>query len=179
VASDGERIALERIAKEADDRVGYLDLGMLGLTDLPAELFELKHIRGLNLGSAWRDGSGESWLAARDLGANNVASSLEKLTNLPDLRELWLRQVALITLRGLTGLDSLETIDFSEAEVHDLAPLAGSRRFSRSTVRERRSATSRRSLAYERSGRSLVGKRRSATSRRSPASRRSSRSIAA
>ena len=57
VASDGERIALERIAKEADERTGYLDLGMLGLTDLPAELFELKHLRGLNLGSAWRDGS--------------------------------------------------------------------------------------------------------------------------
>ena len=32
-ASDGQRVALERIAKEADERTGFLDLGMLGLTE--------------------------------------------------------------------------------------------------------------------------------------------------
>jgi internalin A len=92
-ASDGERIALERIAKEAEERTGFLDLGMLGLTELPAELFKLKHLRALNLGTRWWDGSVQWREAPGRLGRNQVASSLGKLVDLPDLRELWLREV--------------------------------------------------------------------------------------
>jgi hypothetical protein len=58
-APEGERIALERIAKEADERTGFLDLGSLGLTELPAELFKLEHLRDVSLGDGWRDASGE------------------------------------------------------------------------------------------------------------------------
>ncbi len=49
---DGESIARQRIAEEAERRTGFLDLGGLGLTTLPPGLFELRHLRGLNLGSA-------------------------------------------------------------------------------------------------------------------------------
>jgi len=34
-AFDGEKIARERIAQEAERRTGFLDLGGLGLTTLP------------------------------------------------------------------------------------------------------------------------------------------------
>ena len=42
---DGERIARERTAQEAERRTGFLDLSRLGLTDLPAELFALTLVR--------------------------------------------------------------------------------------------------------------------------------------
>ena len=63
-ASEGERIARERIAREAVERTGVLDLGRLNLTELPAELFGLKHLRSLNLGSGGRDSS-SMWARSR------------------------------------------------------------------------------------------------------------------
>ena len=42
---DGLVIARERIAKEAAERTGFLDLGQLGLTSLPEKLFALTHLR--------------------------------------------------------------------------------------------------------------------------------------
>jgi hypothetical protein len=39
---DGRAIAWERIAKEAEENTGFLDLGKLGLAELPDELFRLK-----------------------------------------------------------------------------------------------------------------------------------------
>ena len=124
-ASEGERIALERIAKEADERTGFLDLGVLGLTELPAELFQLKHLRGLNLGRVWRDASGQWQWAPTDLGHNQVAPALEKLADLSDLRELWLRQMDVASLPILPGLERLQSIYCSGTQVSDLAPLAG------------------------------------------------------
>jgi internalin A len=53
---DGLRIARERIATEAMQRTGFLDLGQLGLVELPSELFKLQHLLRLNLG---RHRSGE------------------------------------------------------------------------------------------------------------------------
>jgi hypothetical protein len=48
--TEGERIALERIAEEAEARTGFLDLGRLGVKALPEALFALKHLARLNLG---------------------------------------------------------------------------------------------------------------------------------
>ena len=53
---DGLAIARERIAQEREERTGYLDLGMLGLTALPEELFELQHLQALNLGRPFGEG---------------------------------------------------------------------------------------------------------------------------
>jgi len=44
---DGLTIARQRIAHEAEAQTGFLDLGMLGLTELPEEIFRLKHLRRL------------------------------------------------------------------------------------------------------------------------------------
>jgi hypothetical protein len=43
-------IAQMRIAEEASRRTGGLDLSNLGLASLPEALFDLKHLRVLNLG---------------------------------------------------------------------------------------------------------------------------------
>lgn len=40
---DGHEIALQRIAREAEEKTGTLDLGSLGLTHLPDALFSLTH----------------------------------------------------------------------------------------------------------------------------------------
>jgi hypothetical protein len=45
---EGLAIARSRIAEEKRKQTGFLDLGRLGLTELPEELFELEHLWGLN-----------------------------------------------------------------------------------------------------------------------------------
>ncbi len=47
---DGHSNALQRIAVEARDRTGSLDLRQLGLTELPQTLLQLVHRRSLYLG---------------------------------------------------------------------------------------------------------------------------------
>ena len=49
-STEGHAIAIARIADEKKNRTGFLDLGRLGLTEVPEELFELEHLRGLNWG---------------------------------------------------------------------------------------------------------------------------------
>src|SRR3954470_5453936 len=44
-------IALTRIAEEAERRMGTLDLSNLRLEALPKELFDLRHLRVLDLGN--------------------------------------------------------------------------------------------------------------------------------
>jgi internalin A len=64
---EGLGIALARIADEKKNRTGFLDLGQLGLTEVPEALFELEYLRGLNWGSSWVDEQGEWHEAATDL----------------------------------------------------------------------------------------------------------------
>jgi hypothetical protein len=56
MASDPEglRIAQERIARKRVEKSGFLDLGMLGLEDLPEEIWELEWLEVLVLGSSWQ-----------------------------------------------------------------------------------------------------------------------------
>jgi hypothetical protein len=89
---DGERTANQRIAEEAARQTGFLDLGELCLTVLPAELFRLRHLRVLNLGAGirWKDGSWHeahlSW--TRSAPHNQMSTGLEDLRQLPALRVL-------------------------------------------------------------------------------------------
>ena len=75
---DRATIARERIVREAEEKTGFLDLGRLGLTELPEELFQLKHLRGLNLGAG----------GASELEDNFVEGSLHRLAELGELRRL-------------------------------------------------------------------------------------------
>jgi internalin A len=57
---EGLEIARRLIAEEVVKKTGFLDLGKLGLTELPDELFALAHLRTLNLGSWFYDAEWET-----------------------------------------------------------------------------------------------------------------------
>lgn len=130
---NGLAIARERIAKEAEEKTGALDLGMLGLTELPEELFRLKHLRRLNLGDRYPDAQGNwhhlsKWYgkaSAWVIGENSVGNDIARLGELDDFQSLWLRVRTLSNLAPLAGLSSLELLDCSTARVRDLTPVAG------------------------------------------------------
>ncbi|HTV34011.1 MAG TPA: hypothetical protein VME69_13080 [Methylocella sp.] len=104
---DGWTIALERIAREAEAKTGVLDLGRLGLSALPDELFQLKHLRRLNLGANYFDEEGQ-W------------QDSEKLANLQNLT------CSGTQVRDLAPLEKLanpQSLTCSGTQVCDLAPL--------------------------------------------------------
>lgn len=94
----GWEYALKLIAAEKVARTGKLDLGSLGLTDLPEELFELMHLKQLNLGSAVRDAA-EIWVnSENEYYFNDIGEKLDKLKNLPNLIDLSLENSYLSSL---------------------------------------------------------------------------------
>src|SRR5204862_7328431 len=99
--NDGLTIARERIAEEARVRTGFLDLGVLGLDELPAELFVLTHLRRLNLGDRYFDEAGGYVEAASDIAPNWLDSQLHRLAVLPDLGGLSLSAVTLTSLADI------------------------------------------------------------------------------
>ena len=128
-AFDGERIARQRIAAEAEQRTGFLDLGGLGLTSLPPELFRLTHLRVLNLGNRVRREDG-TWHAAYgswndSVPRNLLAGELSQLAQLPELRTLSLADTPLADLTPLAGLAALQSLECGSTLVNDLTPLAG------------------------------------------------------
>src|SRR5271167_4493918 len=100
-STEGHAIAIARIAGEKKNRTGFLDLGRLGLTEVPEELFELEHLRGLNWGSFWVDEQGEGHFSASHLAPNQHADLL-------------------ITLHRFPGLTLMSV---SDTDVTDLSPL--------------------------------------------------------
>jgi internalin A len=121
---DGPGIARERIAEEARARTGFLDLGMLGLEELPAELFALAHLRRLNLGNGLYDLL-EGWLPARSgIAPNRLDAGLARLAMLSDLVALSVGGTALTTLAGIPWLGALRSFLCSGTQVSDLTPLA-------------------------------------------------------
>jgi internalin A len=120
---DGLTIARERIAREAEENTGFLDLGALGLKELPEELFALKHLRGLNLGMRYVDEEGKKRWSTPDLGRNSVAALLRRLAGLGELQFLALSGLDLSDLAPLRGLANLQYLDCSYAKLSTLATL--------------------------------------------------------
>src|SRR6516162_8341308 len=121
---DGLTIARERIAEEARTRTGFLDLGRLGLDELPAELLALTHLRRLNLGDGYVDDEGEWVRAISEIAPNRLDSQLHRLAVLPCLGALSVTGAQLTTLAGVTQLSALQSLDCSETQVTDLSPLS-------------------------------------------------------
>ena len=121
---EGLALARQRIAEEKQARTGFLDLGRLGLTELPDELFELEDLQGLNLGRSWMDQE-DGWReAASDLAPNRLDRSLGRLGRFKGLHRLYLTDLAVSDLSPLAALTSLQTLDCSDTQVSDLSPLA-------------------------------------------------------
>jgi internalin A len=122
---DGLTIARERIAEEAGARTGSLDLGRLGLGELPAELLALTHLRHLILGNGYQDGKGNWIEAISQIAPNRLDLQLHRLAALPDLRMLSVNGAELTTLTGVAQLRTLQSLDCSDTEVGDLSPVSG------------------------------------------------------
>ena len=122
---DGLTIARERIAEEARTRTGSLDLRMLGLDELPAELFGLTFLRRLNLGGSYWDAEGNQVDRASWIAPNRLDSQLHRLAALPDLCALSLSGTTLTTLAGIAHLRTLESLDCTGTQVSDLSPVGG------------------------------------------------------
>src|SRR4051794_30390257 len=110
---DGLRIARERIAEEARARTGSLGLGMLGIEELPADLFRLTHLRSLNLGDAYFDEAAGRIEAASNIAPNLLDSQLPRLSALPDVGVLSVSGAELTTLAGIAQLSALQSLDCS------------------------------------------------------------------
>lgn len=122
---DGWGIALERIRREAEEKTGFLDLGMLALERLPGEILGLTHLRGLNLGHHWRNENDDWHEASGQIGDNRLVAMLDGARPLPKLRTLSLRGTKIESLSALKHCATLQSLDCSGTQVSDLAPLRG------------------------------------------------------
>src|SRR5271165_1129369 len=104
----GWAIALQRITREAEDRTGALDLSMLGLTELPGELFALAHLQELNLGAPSKEEWDARWESGAPLIDNELKSALEKLIAFGQLRTLSVSGTGIISLAWARQLKSLQ-----------------------------------------------------------------------
>lgn len=146
----GLAIARQRIELEKQTRSGSLDLGDLGLTELPEELWELSHLERLDLGRSQETWFGR-WRSANE-GLKDLPIAGGKWRHLPRLRHLSLPSTGLtegsflngievlgslqslklgstcgrpISLEPLAGLSALQSLDCYSSTISSLRPLAG------------------------------------------------------
>src|SRR5947209_6483490 len=100
--SDPEGLAMARrlIAEEAQRQTGFLDLGCLGLTELPEEIHQLTHLRRLSLGELFIDEAGKWHKSVHLFDSNDFSDQ-----RLPPLR-----------------FPRLEYLSLSDTSVSDLSP---------------------------------------------------------
>lgn len=111
------KIARERIAKEAEEKTGFLDLGRLGLTELPDEIGELKHLLCLSLGEhfVWK---GEGYYASSFGERNRLASDqIGKLQRLQQLEAIWIWDTDIEGISEINGMPNLRTLAIAGSPV--------------------------------------------------------------
>jgi internalin A len=120
---DGWAIARQRIANEAHERTGKLDLAGLGLEEIPKEVAALTHLRELDLhwsgGDKVVDFEGRTFEAKR-----NEVRTLVRLTDLMSLQLLNCKSTDVSDLAPLAAMTSLQSLDCSWTRVGDLVSLA-------------------------------------------------------
>jgi Leucine-rich repeat (LRR) protein len=136
---DNMAIALTRIAEEAERRTGTLDLSNLRLQSLPEALFELRHLRELDLGNhkPWEPGTKPNQIDAQRKRLECLAllevlsvrwsdlSSLDLVRSLQNLEQFDCSGTPVTDLTPLAGLSALKRLDCCVTQVIDLTPLAG------------------------------------------------------
>lgn len=133
---DGMQIARRLIAEEREKKTGFLDLGNLRLTEVPVELFELIHLRGLNLGMWYPDDSGEYRQSKNgdEQDANTFDSLSQRFGKLANLVTLSLHGNPVADLGPLAALTALQQLDCSDTQVADLSPILGLQYFNQLTA---------------------------------------------
>ena len=100
------------IAKARDEKSTFLDLGNLGITEIPDELVELSDLERLNLGNKYyTDGS---WNQSKNDGEKNIIKYIPyKFRRLSNLVELSLHGCFCVEVSYLGELPQLTSLDLS------------------------------------------------------------------
>jgi internalin A len=115
--------AERRIEEARRIQAETLDLGDLALSELPASLGELPHLKSLYLGKVKPTEKGDNWEFYRD---SPELTDLSPLAGLTGLQSLNLSDCQRVTDPApLAGLQALQSLDLASTAVTDLAPLAG------------------------------------------------------
>lgn len=111
------------IAEERERQTGFLDIGNLGLTELPTELFDLTQLKSLVVGDSYfRPDTG--WHTSMNKHLPNAIRSLPTaIADLRHLKDLSLSGNPVESLDLLEGLGTLTSLDCSGTRVTDLWPL--------------------------------------------------------
>ena len=117
------KTAIEFIQEAKEKDLEFLDLGNLGLTELPDELFELQNLRGLNLGTRYYQ-SGE-WKHSANSGRQNIIKWIPwRIKRLSELKYLSMYATYSGDIHGLQGLPKLTHLDLSfNYQIRDFASL--------------------------------------------------------
>jgi internalin A len=115
--------AERRIEEARRTQAESLDLGDLALSELPASLGGLPHLRTLYLGRVGLNETGEAeWDSKRE---SPECTDLSPLSGLAGLQSLNLSWTGLTDLSPLSGLAGLQSLDLSRTGLTDLSPLSG------------------------------------------------------
>ena len=107
--TEADEQALQRIAQEAEQRTGQLDLSGLNLTLLPPQLAALPHLTELSVQCPFK---------------SDTLLDLAPLATLTGLEMLSLFGVQFTGLQPLSGLSALRELQLWRTSVRDLGPLA-------------------------------------------------------
>ena len=121
--TEGERIAEERIADAARTGQDWLDLGDLGLKRLPEGLSKLIKLKRLSLGSIFQVNA-EGLSGHRGPTERSFLSDISVISNLSELRELYIERTQVSDLSPIAGLQQLQHLDCGYTKVSDLVPIA-------------------------------------------------------
>jgi internalin A len=117
--------AERRIEEARRLQAEWLDLGDLALSELPAGLGDLAHLRILSLGELKVTEAGEfEWEYGRE---SSKLKDLTRLQALHGLHSLELSDTGVTDLSPLAGLQGLQRLRLRSTDVADLSPLAGLR----------------------------------------------------
>ncbi|AEE52217.1 leucine-rich repeat protein [Haliscomenobacter hydrossis] len=108
--------ALALIQQCQDEQSDFLDLGNLGLTEIPEEVYGLKHLKCLNLGTHYYV-EGE-WEKSKNKGNANYISHLDtRLAELENLEALTLAENPITACQLASILPNLKVLDLSYAQI--------------------------------------------------------------
>ena len=126
-ATDDMAVAKARIAEEAKQQTGSLDLSVLEIAALPEEIRALTALRALDLNKTQVSDLTPlaSLTALQSLSCRSTqVSDLTPLASLTALQTLNCRSTQVSDLAPLAGLTALQALDLNETQVSDLTPLA-------------------------------------------------------
>jgi len=121
-------IALERIEEEIINPTGELDLIGLNLTEVPKEVFQLKHLKELNLSEnrikKLKPFLGFNQLLTLDL-SSNLLSEITNLGPLKRLKYLSIINNQLSKIQNINHLVNLGTLDLDNNQILEIEGLEG------------------------------------------------------